>query len=161
MSGIDRFACITVAVKDQEEALAWFTEKLGFVKGVDREGEGIRFLTVCPPKQRELQVILADWFPDKVGKNATAVVYTDDCRQTYEEVRGRGVEFTEGPERRAFRLQQRSRIFTATRTRSWSREAPPPSWSPPLRGPARSSALPRGPRSAPVAQAATPMPRAS
>ncbi len=105
MAGIDRFACITVAVKDQEEALAWFTEKLGFVKRVDRPGPGLRFLTVSPEKQPELQVILASWFPDHVGKNATAVLHTDDCRKTYEELMRRGVAFTESPQPKPYGLQ--------------------------------------------------------
>jgi catechol 2,3-dioxygenase-like lactoylglutathione lyase family enzyme len=102
---IERIACITVAVKDQDEALAWFTEKLGFVKRVDRAGNGIRFLTVSPKDQPDLQMILASWFPDYVGKNATAVVYTDDCRATYDELAARGVEFTEPPQPRPFGLQ--------------------------------------------------------
>src|SRR5690606_13915999 len=93
---IDRIACITVAVRDQDEALAWFTEKLGFVKHVDRPGP-IRFLTVSPKNQPDLQVILASWFPEHVGKNPTAVLYTDNCRATYEELSGRDVTFTEPP----------------------------------------------------------------
>ncbi len=104
MTGIDRFGCITIAVKDQEEALRWFTEKLGFVKRTDQAGPGMRFLTVSPPRQ-ELQVILASWFPDHVGKNPTAVLYTDDCRATYESLRAKGVEFTEAPKLQPFGLQ--------------------------------------------------------
>jgi catechol 2,3-dioxygenase-like lactoylglutathione lyase family enzyme len=115
MTGIDRFACITVAVRDQDEALQWFTEKLGFRKHTDLPetdmdgrpvpGPGTRFLTVSPPKQPDLQVILASWFPDKVGKNPTAVVYTDDCRGTYKDLQARGVIFSEPPEPRPFGLQ--------------------------------------------------------
>jgi hypothetical protein len=105
MAGIDRFACITVAVKDQDEALAWFTEKLGFVKRVDRSGPGIRFLTVSPRMQPDLQVILASWFPEHIGKNPTAVLYTEDCRKTYEELKERGVVFTKPPEPQPFGLQ--------------------------------------------------------
>jgi catechol 2,3-dioxygenase-like lactoylglutathione lyase family enzyme len=105
MAGIDRFACITVAVKDQEEALRWFTEKLGFVKRVDRPGPGIRFLTVSPRNQPDLQVILASWFPEHVGKNPTAVLYTDDCRKTYDALKDRGVTFTEEPQPKPFGLQ--------------------------------------------------------
>lgn len=74
MAGIERFACITVAVTDQDEALRWFTEKLGFQKRVDMPGPGIRFLAVSTPKQPDLQVILASWLPEHVGKNPTAVV---------------------------------------------------------------------------------------
>ncbi len=105
MTGIERFACITVAVKDQDEALTWFTEKLGFVKRVDRPGPGMRFLTVSPRDQPDLQAILASWFPDHVGKNATAVLYTDDCRTTYEELKNRGVVFAEAPAPKPFGLQ--------------------------------------------------------
>jgi catechol 2,3-dioxygenase-like lactoylglutathione lyase family enzyme len=105
MAGIDRFACITVAVKDQEEALRWFTEKLGFVKRVDKPGPEIRFLTVSPRNQPDLQVILASWFPEHVGKNPTAVLSTGDCRKTYDELRDRGVVFTEEPGPKPFGLQ--------------------------------------------------------
>ena len=105
MAGINRFACVTVAVKDQDEALRWFTEKLGFQKRVDRSGSGIRFLTVSPSKQPDLQVILAPWFPEHVGKNPTAVLYTDDCQATYDELQDRGVAFTEAPQQKPFGLQ--------------------------------------------------------
>jgi catechol 2,3-dioxygenase-like lactoylglutathione lyase family enzyme len=105
MAGIERFACITVAVKDQEEALRWFTEKLGFVKRMDKPGPGIRFLTVSPRNQTDLQVILASWFPEHIGKNPTAVLYTDDCRKTYDELSGRGVVFTDRPEPKPFGVQ--------------------------------------------------------
>lgn len=105
MAGIDRFACITVAVKDQDEALQWFTQKLGFQKRVDRPGPGIRFLTVSPRNQPDLQVILASWFPEHIGKNATTVLHTNDCRKTYDDLKERGVVFTEAPEQKPFGLQ--------------------------------------------------------
>jgi hypothetical protein len=60
---------------------------------------------VSPPKQPDLQVILASWFPEQIGKNPTAVLYTDDCRSTYDELRNRGVVFTEGPQEKPFGLQ--------------------------------------------------------
>jgi hypothetical protein len=75
------------------------------VKRVDRPGPGIRFLTVSPPKQPDLQVILASWLPEHIGKKPTAILYTYDCRGTYEELKGRGVIFTESPEQRQFGLQ--------------------------------------------------------
>jgi catechol 2,3-dioxygenase-like lactoylglutathione lyase family enzyme len=105
MVGINRFACITIAVQDQDEALQWFTEKLGFQKRVDRSGPGIRFLTVSASKQPDLQVILASWFPEHIGKNPTAVLYTDDCQATYDELRDRGVAFAEAPQEKSFGLQ--------------------------------------------------------
>jgi len=115
MVGISRVACITVAVHDQDEALHWFTDKLGFRKHTDLPetdlngrpvpGPGMRFLTISAPNQPDLQIILASWFPDKVGKNATVVLYTDDCRGTYELLKERGVHFSEPPQPRPFGLQ--------------------------------------------------------
>jgi catechol 2,3-dioxygenase-like lactoylglutathione lyase family enzyme len=118
MAGIDKFACITIAVRDQDEALQWFTEKLGFQKRTDTPGPGIRFLTVSPSKQPDLQIILASWFPDHIGKNPTAVLHTDDCRKTYEELRGRGVVFSTAPASKPYGLEQSSKICTATATHS-------------------------------------------
>lgn len=105
MPGINRFAYITVAVKDQDEALKWFTEKLGFVKCADVPVPGMRFLTVAAPKQPDLQVVLASWFPEHVGKNTTAVVHTDDCRATYGELRDRGVIFPEPPRDKPYGIE--------------------------------------------------------
>jgi catechol 2,3-dioxygenase-like lactoylglutathione lyase family enzyme len=45
MVGINRFGCITIAVKHQDEALQWFTKKLGFQKRVDSAGTGIRYVS--------------------------------------------------------------------------------------------------------------------
>ncbi len=50
-------------------------------------------------------MILASWFPEHVGKNATAVLHNRDCREAYEELSGRGVVFSEPPQRRPFGLQ--------------------------------------------------------
>jgi catechol 2,3-dioxygenase-like lactoylglutathione lyase family enzyme len=115
MAGIKRFLCITVAVKDQEEALQWYTEKLGFRKHTDMPetevegralpGPGMRFLSVSPPEQPDLQVILASWLPDLIGKNPTAILSTDDCQGTYEELKQRGVTFSEAPQPRPFGVQ--------------------------------------------------------
>ena len=50
-------------------------------------------------------MILASWFPEHVGKNPTAVLHTDDCRATYEDLKNRGVVFNEAPLRKPFGLQ--------------------------------------------------------
>jgi len=105
MAGIERVSTITIAVKDENEALRWFTEKLGFEKRLDLPGPGLRWLTVAPKNQKEVQFLLATWFPDKVGKNATCVVDTLDCRKTYEELRSRGVKFKQEPQDRPYGLE--------------------------------------------------------
>ena len=104
-----RLAHVTVIVPDQEEALRFYTEKLGFEKRMDGEvGPGMRFLTVGLPGQ-DVEVVL--WTPgswvdeatakamlERVGQSTQWVFNTDDCRQTYEEWSGRGVHFTAPPE---------------------------------------------------------------
>jgi len=98
MPGIDRVTTVTIAVENQEEALRWFTEKLGFEKRLDLATPGMRWLTVAPKRQTETDFLLASWFPGHVGKNATCVVGTADCRATYAELAGRGVKFNQEPQ---------------------------------------------------------------
>jgi catechol 2,3-dioxygenase-like lactoylglutathione lyase family enzyme len=105
MSKIDRIAVVTVAVKDQEEALRWFTGKLGFVKRQDMQSPGIRWLTVAPEAEKDLELVLASWFPEHVGKNAPLVVHTKDCRGTFRVLSNRGVEFTQTPSERPYGLE--------------------------------------------------------
>ena len=105
MAGISRLARITVAVADQDEALRWFTEKLDFVKREDQPGPAMRWLTISPREQPDVQLILATWFPEHVGKNAPAVLHTDDCRKTYDELEARGVEFTQTPQARPYSVE--------------------------------------------------------
>jgi len=105
MPAIEKVAIITVAVENQDEALRWYTEKLGFVKRMDWAGSGMRFVTVSAEQQPDLQLVLASWFPDHVGKNAPTVLHTGDCRQTCELLRQRGVEVTEEPAAKPWGLQ--------------------------------------------------------
>jgi hypothetical protein len=97
MTGIDKVATLTIAVKDQNEALRWFTEKLDFEKRVDISAPGMRWLTVAPRQQKEVEFVLASWFTELVGKNAPCVVETQDCRGTYQALRDRGVKFSQTP----------------------------------------------------------------
>lgn len=105
MTGITRIITVTVAVDDQDAALAWYTEKLGFQKRLDREGPGFRWLTVGPKGQEDLEVLLASWFPDRVGKNALWVLEVSDCRATCEELRSKGVTIVEEPYEGAHRVE--------------------------------------------------------
>jgi catechol 2,3-dioxygenase-like lactoylglutathione lyase family enzyme len=105
MQAIDKVSTITIAVRDQDEALTWFTEMLGFEKRVDQQGNGFRWLTVAPPQQIEVEFLLASWFPDRVGKNATWVISTRDCQGGYEELKGKGIEFIQGPQPRPWGIE--------------------------------------------------------
>jgi uncharacterized glyoxalase superfamily protein PhnB len=96
-------------VGDQDEALAWYTEKLGFVKKIDADAGGWRWITVTPPGQDDFEISLIDPSvrPDveadvrslmaRGGLNGL-IIQTDDCHAAYEELKARGVEFTSEPE---------------------------------------------------------------
>lgn len=105
MQAIDKLSTVTIAVRDQDEALEWYTGMLGFEKRMDQRGDGFRWLTVAPPQQGEVEFLLASWFPDQVGKNATWVLSTRDCKGGYEELKGKGVEFEHGPEVRPWGIE--------------------------------------------------------
>ena len=105
MQAIDRVSTVTIAVADQDEALAWYTEMLGFEKKMDVRSPQFRWLTVAPPQQVDVEFLLASWFPDRVGKNATWVLSTRDCRGGYEELKAKGVEFSQKPEIRPWGIE--------------------------------------------------------
>jgi uncharacterized glyoxalase superfamily protein PhnB len=105
MTGIEKISTITIAVKNADEALKWFTEKLGFEKRQDISIPGTRWLTVAPPRQKEVEFLLASWFPDKIGKAGTCVVDTKDCRATYQNLKRRGVSFSQEPQERPYGVE--------------------------------------------------------
>ena len=105
MAEIDKIATLTIAVKDQNEALRWFTEKLGFEKRADISAPGMRWLTVAPRQQKEVEFVLASWFTELVGKNAPCVVETQDCRNTYQILRDRGVKFSQTPTEKPYGIE--------------------------------------------------------
>jgi catechol 2,3-dioxygenase-like lactoylglutathione lyase family enzyme len=109
MQPFDKVSTVTIAVRDQDEALTWFTQVLGFEKRVDQyldqRGRGFRWLTVAPPQQAEVEFLLASWFPDLVGKNPTWVISTRDCKGGYEELKGKGIEFTQAPTPRPWGIE--------------------------------------------------------
>jgi uncharacterized glyoxalase superfamily protein PhnB len=109
-----------VWVHDQDEALDFYTKKLGFEVRSDvtvPELGNFRWLTVSPPGQEDVAITLMAIPGPPVMDEATAAqvrelmakgfagtvfLTTDDARGTYEELRGRGVEFTEAPEERPY-----------------------------------------------------------
>jgi uncharacterized glyoxalase superfamily protein PhnB len=107
-------------VQDQEEALAFWTEKVGFEVRADvtmAEMGDFRWLTVGPPGQEDVAVVLMQipgeplmdpltqaQVRDLTAKGFAGTVFltTDDCRAEYERLAARGVEFTEAPEERPY-----------------------------------------------------------
>lgn len=123
---IRKIAKMTVTVLDQERAKEFYTEKLGMelrfdvTMGEEFEGGGVgfRWLTVGPPDQPDVEIILADprmghdeetarQIRELVAKGAlgTGVLTTDDCRKTYEELSARGVTFLSEPAERPYGIE--------------------------------------------------------
>jgi predicted enzyme related to lactoylglutathione lyase len=107
-------------VNDQDEALAFYTEKVGMEVRVDvtvPELGNFRWLTVSPAGQPDVAIVLmtipgppvmdaetAAQIRGLLAKGFAGTVFltTDDCRASYEELKGRGVEFVETPEERPY-----------------------------------------------------------
>lgn len=107
---ITKVQYVSLMVKDQEEALRWYREKLGFEVREDNPfpGGSGRWLTIAPKGQQEMAIILQppQWGlggdPESraklVGQVPGWVLITDNCRRDYQELTGRGVRFISAPE---------------------------------------------------------------
>lgn len=98
-------------VRDQDEAIAFYVDKLGFRMHTDARNGDYRWLTVQHPDQPSFQLGLfvpgpptvdaasAQTLKALVAKGAMPplVMTVDDCRATYDRLLGRGVEFTQEP----------------------------------------------------------------
>jgi catechol 2,3-dioxygenase-like lactoylglutathione lyase family enzyme len=106
-----------VFVLDQDEALDFYVGKLGLEVNTDADLGFMRWLTVNVPGQPDRQILLekpgppamddatAEQVRELVTKGTTGLAVglsTDDCRKTYEELRAKGVEFTEEPTERFY-----------------------------------------------------------
>ena len=107
-------------VHDQEEALAFYTQKLGMEVRIDvtlAEMGNFRWLTVGPVGQPDIDIVLmaipgppvmdaetAEQVRELMAKGFAGTVFltTDDCRASYEELKARGLEFSEQPEERPY-----------------------------------------------------------
>jgi predicted enzyme related to lactoylglutathione lyase len=96
-----------VYVDDQEKALRFYTEVMGFVKKADFSKGPFRWLTVASPEEpdgTELQLALNDNPAGKAYQQAmfqqgqpAAMFFTDDLQGDYERMKARGAEFTMPP----------------------------------------------------------------
>jgi uncharacterized glyoxalase superfamily protein PhnB len=107
-------------VNDQDEALEFYTQKLGMEVRIDArmpEMGNFRWLTVGPVGQPDVSIVLmaipgppimdadtAEQVRTLMAKGFAGTVFltTDDCQASYEELKGRGVEFSEPPEDRPY-----------------------------------------------------------
>ncbi|HEY1568580.1 MAG TPA: VOC family protein [Solirubrobacteraceae bacterium] len=115
-----RIASAQLWVHDQDEALAFYTQKVGMEIKSDvtvPELGDFRWLTVGPPDQDDVAIVLmaipgppvfeaetVEQIKAVMTKGVAATVFltTEDCRADFEELKGRGVEFVEEPEERPY-----------------------------------------------------------
>jgi catechol 2,3-dioxygenase-like lactoylglutathione lyase family enzyme len=107
-------------VHDQDEALAFYTQKLGMEVRADvtlPEMGNFRWLTVAPAGQPDVSIVLmaipgspvmdpetAEQVRSLMAKGFAGTIFltTDNIQASYEELKGRGVEFVEQPEERPY-----------------------------------------------------------
>ncbi|SRR5579883_79253 len=108
---LTRVTHVSLLVRDQDEALNWYLEKLEFEKRADspfpNDMPG-RWLTISPKRQPDLEIVLQpiEWglsgSPETrsqaIGQTPGWVIITDNCRSDYERLKSRGVEFSSPPE---------------------------------------------------------------
>jgi catechol 2,3-dioxygenase-like lactoylglutathione lyase family enzyme len=115
-----KIATTQLWVNDQEESLAFYTDKVGMEVRMDvtlPELGNFRWLTVGPDSQPDVAIVLMPvpgppmMDPETAGQvrtlmakgfAGTVFLTTDDCRGAFEELSGRGVEFVDQPEERPY-----------------------------------------------------------
>jgi catechol 2,3-dioxygenase-like lactoylglutathione lyase family enzyme len=118
---IQRFSHVTIYVLDQDAAYDFYINKLGFEIRTDaRMDNGFRWLTVGPKGQPDLEIVLMPTGPGPMmdqttsdtlrsliqkGAIGSGVMETADIQKTYEELKGRGVEFSSPPQERFYGIE--------------------------------------------------------
>jgi catechol 2,3-dioxygenase-like lactoylglutathione lyase family enzyme len=116
---IKRLSHTGVNVADQDRARRFYTEVLGFEVRTDVSMDGFRWLTVGPPEQPDLEIMLGVPGPPMYSPEDAATVLglldkgvlsggvleTDDCRRTYEELKAKGVTFLQEPAERPYGIE--------------------------------------------------------
>ena len=118
---IQRMSHATVFVTNQNEALEFYRDKLGFRVHTDAMvGPDFRWLTMCTNDDPDFEIILLEPKPGMMMDEETSkaihtllakgvlgagVFNTDDCRGTYEEMKAKGVQFVSEPAERPYGVE--------------------------------------------------------
>ncbi len=109
---ITKMSHTSIFVLNQDEALNFYKNKLGFEVRTDASEGGFRWLTVGPKSQPDHNIVLISTDPGQMfdektssilkelvknGKLGAGVFECDNCRATYEELKAKGVEFASPP----------------------------------------------------------------
>ncbi len=115
---IQRLSHVTIIVRDVDEALDFYTKKLGFDKIADFPmGPGMRWVTVAPAGQKDIEIVLQQPHPEmqgeaeakelmsQIGKGTAWVFQVDSCQKTCDELRNKGVRIAREPETLPFGIE--------------------------------------------------------
>lgn len=116
---IEDMTHVMLFVKGYDEALEFYTNKLGFVKVTDVSlAPGFRFLSVAPTgkgteiilhvpntEMQEKAEVMRE--VELIGKTPSLMFKVDNCKKTCEELRSKGVVITQEPEEAPFGIQAR------------------------------------------------------
>jgi len=106
-----RIPIVALRVLDQQRALEFYTRVLGFTVTEDMDLGHMRWLTVAPPDQPDLEVLLERVGPPVIdaataeqidaliakGVGGTLFLQVDDCRATFDDLVAKGVEVIQEP----------------------------------------------------------------
>ena len=113
---VTRLSHTSLFVNDQDKAYDFYVKKLGFNVHTDAKMDnGFRWLTVTAPQAPDHEIVLfpanteMNGFDQEVrdalkvlldkGVMGAGVLETNDCRATYEELKAKGVQFTQEPDK--------------------------------------------------------------
>ncbi|MEP6919725.1 MAG: VOC family protein [bacterium] len=118
---IRKMSHATIFVNNQDEALTFYRDKLGFQVHTDAMvGPDFRWLTMNVPDQPDFEIVLMEPKPGMLMDQTTAdqlrailnkgvlgagVFNTDDCLATYQELKDKGVQFVSEPAERPYGIE--------------------------------------------------------
>jgi catechol 2,3-dioxygenase-like lactoylglutathione lyase family enzyme len=117
---ITKLSHINLLVRNQKQAYEVYVNKLGFKVHTDMTMEnGFRWLTVTPPDQPGVEIILAEpvepMFSSDLIPHVRALLdqdamsggvwEADDCQKTYEDLKARGIEFIKPPTKEFYGME--------------------------------------------------------
>src|SRR5437763_3579063 len=146
---MSRFSTTQLWVHDQDQALEFYTKKLGMEVRQDAtlpEMGNVRWLTVGPAGQPDVAIVLmpipgppvmdpdtAEQVKTLMAKGFAGTIFftTDDVYADYEQLKSRGVQFTEDPEERPYGIDSGFRdpsgnAFRLTQVREMAAACPAP-----------------------------------
>src|SRR5215468_5415861 len=95
---------VSIPVRDQDHAVSFYTEKLGFQILTDQPFDGKqRWIELrIPGSETKVVLFTPPGHEDRIGSFSNVTFLTDDIGRTYQELKGRGVEFTGPPAKEAW-----------------------------------------------------------